>query len=99
MKLPIELTRLALRDLARAYLWYEVQRHGLGAELVQALEDQLQRISEHPDQFPVVVGDARRALLKRFPYSIPFRAEANRVVVLGVIHTSRNPKLLQRRVK
>ena len=79
-------------------MWYESQRLGLGAELLQALEDQLERMSEHPNHFPVVVRDARRALLKRFPYSIPFREEAGKIVALGVIHTSRNPNLLRRRV-
>jgi toxin ParE1/3/4 len=99
MKLPVEFTKPALRDLAQAYVWYEAQRKGLGGELVQALEDQLQRVSEHPNQCPVVVRDARRALLKRFPYSVPFRVEAGRIVVLGVLHTSRNPSLLRRRVR
>jgi plasmid stabilization system protein ParE len=98
MKRPVEFTTPALRDLAHAYVWYEARRRGLGAELLQALEEQLERIPEHPNHFPVVVRDARRALLKRFPYSIPFREEGGKIVVLGVLHTSRNPAILRRRV-
>jgi hypothetical protein len=67
MTLPVHFTKPALRDLARAYMWYEAQRPGLGGELVQVLEDQLAYISEHPNHFPVVVEDARRGASEAIP--------------------------------
>jgi plasmid stabilization system protein ParE len=99
MNRPLEFTDLALRDVAKAYAWYEAQHAGLGAEFMAAVEAQLELIAAHPIHFPVVGRDARRALVARFPYSIPFREEGDQIVVLGVLHNRRDPRVLQRRAK
>jgi toxin ParE1/3/4 len=39
----------------------------------------------------VVREDVRRAPVDQFPYSIIYRVERNRVVVIAVFHTSRDP--------
>jgi len=53
--------------------------------------------AEHPLQFPVVREDIRRVVARRFPYSVYFRAEDRRIVVLAVFHGSRNPGTWQPR--
>lgn len=99
MRLPIHFTPLARRDVARAFAWYEAQRAGLGREWLDELDERLQRMSDHPEQFPVVRRRTRRALLTRFPYSIPFVEEKSKVVVLGVLHAKQDPRQFQSRIR
>jgi hypothetical protein len=35
----------------------------------------------------------RRALLRRFPFGVFYRAEPSRIVVIGILHGSRDPKV------
>ncbi len=48
-------------------------------------------------QFAVVREDVRRVVANRFPYSVYFRAEKHRIVVLAVFHGNRNPAIWQAR--
>lgn len=63
----------AAADTEQAYLWYERQRAGLGDEFLAAIQTALDDISVHPATYPLIHRDARRALLRRFPYGIFYR--------------------------
>lgn len=39
----------------------------------------------------------RRAIMRRFPYVVLFRDYADEVVLLGVLHGSRDPERLRRK--
>jgi plasmid stabilization system protein ParE len=81
----------AARELEEAQSWYESQRSGLGAEFARSLEAVVHRIARQPEGAPLVWEDVRRAHLKRFPYSIFYIVEAERVVVLSCQHQRRDP--------
>ena len=38
-----------------------------------------------------VYREARKALIKRSPYSVYYRSRADRVVILAILHNKRNP--------
>lgn len=42
--------------------------------------------------------DARRAVVKRFPYVVIYQEMPTEVLVISVFHTSRDPKEWQRRI-
>jgi hypothetical protein len=73
-----------------AQSWYESQRPSLGAEFARSPEAVVHRIARQPDGAPLVWEDVRRAHLKRFPYSIFFIVEADRLVVLSCMHQRRD---------
>jgi plasmid stabilization system protein ParE len=89
----------ARADLDEASNWYEAQRPGLGDEFLQQVDAAFRRIEARPTQFPKVLGELRRALLRRFPYSAYFLTERRRIVVIGVLHQRRNPWAWQQRVR
>jgi plasmid stabilization system protein ParE len=89
----------AARDISEAYAWYERQQEGLGTQFLDAIERSLQRIAEKPELYPLIFRDARRALLRAFPYSIYFRVKGDEVRILGVIHQHRHPQNWIRRVQ
>ena len=63
----------------------------------QAIDVVIDRMSDNPRQFPVVFKNVRRALLRRFPYSLFFVIEDNALIVIACFHASRDPSHWQKR--
>jgi len=91
MSLPITFHRAASAEFIEASAWYERKRLGLALEFMAEIDRCVSLASEHPLQFAVVHKDIRRVVANRFPYSVYFRAEERRIVVLAVFHGSRYP--------
>jgi plasmid stabilization system protein ParE len=94
--------RLVLRPQAETELldardWYEDQHPGLGGAFATEVERAVGGILQAPLAYPRVQGEIRRALLRRFPYAIYFRATPDEIVVLAVIHGRRHPQRWQSR--
>ena len=84
-------------DVAAAYQWYQNERAGLGVEFLDQLGTAYDRIADDPFQYQDLESGIRRALLRRFPYAVYFAVERNAVVILAVLHVSRDPAEWQRR--
>ena len=97
MSLSVVFRRIAKREFDDAISWYQDRLEGLGREFSVAVEQQLGRIALSPNQFACVIGDVRRAVLRRFPYSIYFMVEDERIVVLAIFHARRAPSQLEDR--
>lgn len=97
MSLPVNFHRAASAEFIEASAWYETKRVGLALEFMAEIDRCVALASEHPLQFAVVRGDVRRIVANRFPYSVYFRAEKHRIVVLAVFHGSRAPVIWQTR--
>lgn len=97
MTLPVTFRRQARREFDEAGDWYEKERAGLGVEFLIEIERLLSRIAATPNQFPIIYRDVRKAVAKRFPYCIYFRERDQRIVVLAVFHSARNPAVWQGR--
>ena len=82
----------AVREIGEAYEWYEEQLHGLGAEFIDALDAQLQLITQTPLLFPEIRRGIRRTLLSHFPYGVFYASKGDVVSVLAVVHTARSPR-------
>ena len=79
-------------DLAEAYSWYEAQRPGLGDDFMLCVEAALEVVGERPRSFPIIRSHTRRILVRRFPYLILFVELPDLISVVGVFHTSRDPR-------
>lgn len=89
----------ARRELDDAGDWYEQERIGLGLEFFAEIERLLHSITGNPEQFPVLYRGTRKAVARRFPYCVYFRERNQRIVVVAVFHSARNPALWKSRVK
>ena len=95
---PPVILRLRAEDDVRAVIqWYESQHPALGEDFVVRLRQTLEAIGRLPESSPLIFKSVRRALVAKFPYAVFYVAEPTRVVVLAVLHTSRNPALWPRR--
>lgn len=84
-------------DVKMAYDWYESEQTGLGLEFLAELRATYDRIVEGPLKYQVLRSDIRRVLLRRFPYAVYFAVETELIVVVAVLHASRDPAGWQRR--
>ena len=84
-------------DVEAAFEWYENERPGLGLEFLDELRASYNRIADGPLKYQELRGGIRRALLRRFPYAVYFAIEGDIVVVVAVLHASRDPEEWQRR--
>lgn len=97
MKPRIVFRRAAKSEFEDAAVWYDEQRRGLGEEFLHEIEQSLASAASTPLQYPIVFGDVRRTVARRFPYAVYFRIRADLLIVLAVFHGRRNPVIWQRR--
>lgn len=97
MTLRIVFRPAAYSEFEAAAIRYDRQRRGLGEEFIFDIEQSLSRAATAPQRCPIVFGDIRRAVARRFPYAVYFRVRGDAMVVLAVFHGRRNPTIWQRR--
>jgi len=85
-------------EITKAAEWYEAHGRGLGAEFLRVLDACVASVQANPMLYPVVHGEARRALLRRFPYSVIYTLREDTIVVAACVHTRRDPKQWQGRL-
>jgi plasmid stabilization system protein ParE len=94
---PLILIDEAEQDVADAYAWYEEQRPGLGDDCLAAIRAATKRVQAEPHVHLRVQGEIQRLLVERFPYSVLYREESDRVVVIAVFHAKRDPNIWKKR--
>jgi len=87
----------AAADVGAAFDWYEKQRERLGGEFLAELARAERAVQGNPLVFRIVRRDARRTMLRRFPYQLLYRVVNDVVVVVACFHGRRSPKRLERR--
>jgi len=87
----------AAADVRSAFEWYEQQRDGLGGEFLAELARAERTVQTNPLAFRILRRDARRIMLRRFPYQLVYRLVTDVVVVVACFHGRRSPKRLEKR--
>ena len=98
MSFRVIVRRNAKADIREARKWYENQCAGLGRSFLAEVNAAIARIQTMPTVSPEVVAGVRRARTARFPYAIYFRVEQTRIIVIVVVHSSRDPAMWQQRI-
>ena len=78
-------------EVTEAARYYEMQVEDLGFSFLDELDAALERIEAHPKAAPLVGREVRRATLRRFPYSLLYVVEPDRIRVIAVAHQKRRP--------
>jgi hypothetical protein len=93
----IEIAKVAQWDLLEAYDFYEMQRAGLGDDLVLCYEEALQVIKRNP--FCEIRLDNIRAYnIRRFPYQLFYEIHGERIIVIAFLYGRRDPNTWQSRM-
>ena len=85
------LRRIARGEFDVAADWYEARSAGRGVAFTTAVREFLSRIATRPRSHPVIHDDIREALLTRYPCAVSYRIATDRIDVLAIFHTARDP--------
>lgn len=99
VKYKIEFEQGADTDLTEIVDWYRDQREGLEIDFVSSLKSTLDFIVSNPSQYQERFRGVRTARTLKFPYLVFYRVASSTIAILGIIHTSRNPRLIRKRIK
>ena len=90
---------LAKEDILEAAQWYNKQQNGLGKRFTAEVREKVHFIRQNPEAINVIYNDIRTAVLNLFPYMLHFTIdeENKTIIILAVLHTSRNPALWKKR--
>ncbi|MBW4661750.1 MAG: type II toxin-antitoxin system RelE/ParE family toxin [Drouetiella hepatica Uher 2000/2452] len=81
----------ALAEYAEAVEYYTQQRIEVAQAFIDAVENAVYRIRESPTRWQIIDEDIRRCLTQKFPYGILYTIEPDYILILAVMHCSREP--------
>jgi plasmid stabilization system protein ParE len=82
----------AEEEMIEAALNYEAAASTLGDDFLDDIQFAIRSIREHPNLGVEIAYGFRRALVRRFPFSVIYFIEPGNVVVVAVAHQSRSPE-------
>ncbi|MBW4623343.1 MAG: type II toxin-antitoxin system RelE/ParE family toxin [Cyanosarcina radialis HA8281-LM2] len=81
----------ALTEYAEAVQYYAQQRSEVAQSFIDAVEEAVYQIRESPTRWSILDEDVRRCLTSKFPYGILYTVETDYILILAVMHCSRQP--------
>lgn len=99
MNYPLHFSEGAQKDILDSIEWYNDEKENLGFEFYNDLIQKLSLVSSNPLHYSTRVKNVRATNLKNYPFLIYFKIDNQNslIVILGVLHTSRDPKLIAKR--
>lgn len=90
----------ALRDIQKAYDYYEEQSRGLGEKFLTYLTEGLDDLEQHPHHYSFLFNQKvfRSKSLLPFPFLIAFEIEAETVIIFSVHNTHIDPSALLKKL-
>jgi plasmid stabilization system protein ParE len=81
----------AEEEFVQAIDYYEAAEPGLGYDFAIEVFSSVQLILSYPQAWPVLAGEIRRCLVRRFPFGVLYAVGKNEVLILAVMHLHREP--------
>ena len=98
MARELEYLEEALEEAEAAARWYAERSVAAAAAFSEEMDAAESAIARLPDAWPRYGHDTRRYLLRRFPFSVVYRAEPDRLLIVAVAHARRQPGYWKSRV-
>jgi len=92
VRYSVRYKRAAAAEVENAIVWYAKPEINQTSAFVNDLQLTESHLRTHPELYQRVEGDVRRAVLRRFPYSLFFLIEQDQVVVLAFMHQHQRPR-------
>ena len=87
----------AKSDVQEIVNYYDLLNPQLSNKFLEELENTVKHIQGMPTSCQKRIGNIRVSLLKRFSYGVYFKIYDSNISVIAILHTSRNPKIWQKR--
>lgn len=89
----------ALAEYEDAAKYYGLKEIGLDERFADCIESAIENVCEAPKMWPVVEDDVRRRVTHTFPYSIIYLELGQFIVIIAVMHDSREPGYWRKRLE
>lgn len=89
----------AEQEMLEAALYYQSQAIRLGIDFLSEVEHAVKSIVESPKTWPILEGELRRRLIRRFPFGVLYRVESEEIVIIAVAHLRRKPGYWKERIQ
>ncbi len=86
-------------EIQEIFHWYLLQSSQAANSFINALEILIDFLNSNPHAFSRQRKNFRIAYLKRFPYAVVYEIAGNTIVILRIIHTSRQPRKRFRKLR
>jgi plasmid stabilization system protein ParE len=80
-----------LNEYAEAVQYYTEHRVEVAQAFINAIEDAVYQIRESPVRYAAIDEDVRRCMARKFPYVVLYTIEQDYILILAVMHCSREP--------
>ena len=96
----VKLLPIAHKDLRKAKKSYQDKNELLAEEFKLEVNKEIDYIAKYPEHYQRKHKELRQSLVTRFPYAIFYLIEEKqkRIIIVGVLHTSRNPQIIRKRM-
>jgi plasmid stabilization system protein ParE len=78
-------------EYAQAVEYYAAIAPALGSRFRDEIERVIREVCRQPDRFFRISPPAQRALARKFPYSVVYLDQPDRVWIVAVMHAKRRP--------
>ena len=95
--IPVKFHIEAEAELSGAALFYEERVVGLGILFAAEIKKSIEFIQTYPEASPRLGRLLRQFVVKRFPYTVFYRCEAQCILILAIAHNRRRPGYWKRR--
>jgi plasmid stabilization system protein ParE len=89
--LPLEYLPEALVEAEAAARWYASRSLKASTGFAEEIDTAISAIVRLPAAWPTFDHGTRRYLLRRFPYSVVYRLERDRILIVAIAHGHRRP--------
>ena len=89
----------AQEDIIESINWYNHEKENLGFEFYEHVNEKLSLLDKNPLHYSIRFKNIRTTHIRKFPYLIYFKIDkkAASIIILGVLHTSRDPQTINKR--
>lgn len=81
----------AIEDAEAAARWYAARSGSAATGFADEVDSAVEAIEQNPEAWPRFDHDTRPYLLRRYPFSVVYRLEATRILIVAVAHGHRRP--------
>jgi len=79
-------------ELQEAVDFYNARQAGLGEEFAAEVVNTIHRILATPESWARLSKNTRRCRLRRFPYGLIYQIQADRILIVAVMHRRKKPE-------
>jgi hypothetical protein len=98
-KYKIQIDEEALQDIQSAINWYNEQSEGLGSRFLKQIKLQINSLKLDATIYANRYSNVHCMLIKKFPFMVHYMIDNTNftIQVFAVLHTSRNPKIWEKK--